>query len=457
MIAALAATWSLFLGLALIMVAHGLQSTLLGVRAGIEGFNETVTGVIMAGYYVGFLAGSLVTPLLVRRVGHIRVFAAVASLASVAVLAHSLLIEPVSWTMMRILTGFCVAALYIVAESWLNDRATNETRGQVLAIYMIVIMLGMAAGQYLLPLSDPTGFELFILVSVLLSVSLVPMLLSASPAPYFDAPRPVSLRGLYQTSPLAVVGAALLGVAQGVVLGMSAVYATSAGLEGAAISIFVSAFMIGGVVMQFPIGRLSDRFDRRLVITVVTLGAGGVALLAWLASGPSLWLLFGLTALFGALCLSMYALVLSHANDHLERDQMVGASSTLYLVYSAGGIVGPPAAGVTMDAIGPGGFFATVAVLHLALGAFALWRMTRRASVPLDEQGGWVAVPQSSASIAVAMAADEYADAQTQAELESQQEAEAEAAAEAAAVEAAGVEAAEVEAAEETPLRSSVG
>ena len=416
MITALAATWSLFIGLILIMAAHGLQSTLLGVRAGLEGFDETVTGVIMAGYYAGFLIGSLVTPLMVRRVGHIRVFAAVASVASVAVLAHSVLIEPVSWTAMRIATGFCVAALYIVAESWLNDRATNETRGQVLAIYMIVVMLGMAAGQYLLILSDPSGFVLFILVSVLLSISLVPMLLSASPAPYFDAPQPVSLRVLYMSSPLAVVGAALLGVAQGALLGMSAVYATSAGLTGADISIFVSAFMIGGVLLQFPIGRLSDRFDRRLVMTVVTLIAAGVAGVAWSIGDLDRWLLFGLAALFGGLCLSMYALVLSHANDHLEREQMVAASSTLYLVYAVGGILGPPAAGAAIDLTGPSGFFATLAVLHLMLGGFALYRMARRPAVPLEEQGGWVAVSQGSTPIVAAMAADEYAESQSQQE-----------------------------------------
>ena len=416
MTAALAATWSLLIGLVLIMVAHGLQSALLGVRAGLEGFDEMVTGVIMAGYYVGFLVGSLVTPLMVKRVGHVRVFAAVASLASVAVLAHSVLVEPVSWTAMRVTTGFCIAALYIVAESWLNDRATNETRGQVLAIYMIVLMLGMAAGQYLLPLSDPSGFVLFILVSVLLSISLVPMLLSASPAPYFDAPQPVSLRVLYVTSPLAVVGAGLLGVAQGVLLGMSAVYAVSAGLTGAEVSIFVSAFMIGGVLLQFPIGRLSDRFDRRLVMTVVTLAAASVALFSWWFGSGDRWLLFFFAALFGGFCLSMYALVLSHANDHLEREQMVAASSTLYLVYSAGGILGPPLAGAAMGLMGPDGFFATVALLHLLLGVFALYRMTRRPAIPLEEQGAWVAVPQSSTSVAAAMAADEYAESQAQRE-----------------------------------------
>lgn len=422
---ALGATWALFLGLALIMIAHGLQSTLLGVRAGLEGFDETVTGFVMAGYYVGFLAGSWATPRMVKRVGHVRVFAAVASAASVAVLAHSLLVEPISWTAIRILTGFCVAALFIVAESWLNDRSTNETRGQVLSIYMIVVMVGMAAGQYLLLLSDPGGFELFILVSVLLSVSLVPMLLSASPAPTFEAPRTVSLRFLYATSPLAVVGSALLGVSQGAVLGMSAVYATAAGLTGGDIAIFVSVIYLGGVLLQFPIGRLSDRFDRRTVITLVTLAAAGFAAAAWWLGAGDRWLLFALTGLFGGTCMTLYALVLSHANDQLQPDQMVAASATLYLVYSAGGILGPPLAGAAMSALGSGGFFAVVAVLQLAIGLFALYRMTRRAAVPLDEQGEFVALAQGTTTIATAMAADEYIEAQAHGEFQAHGKAEA--------------------------------
>jgi MFS family permease len=436
MLEAIAATWALFMGLGLIMVAHGLQSTLLGVRANLEGFDETITGFIMAGYYIGFLAGSLATPLMIKRVGHIRVFAAVASAASVAVLAHSLLVEPVSWTVIRIVTGFCVAALFIVAESWLNDRSTNTTRGQVLSIYMIIVMVGMAAGQYLLPLSDPAGFELFILVSVLLSVSLVPMLLTASPAPAFAAPATVSLRILYTSSPLAVVGAGLLGVAQGGLLGMSAVYATSVDFTGTDISIFVSLVFLGGMLLQFPIGRLSDRFDRRTIITLVTLAAAGFALAAWAVGSLDRWLLFTLTALFGGACMSMYALVLSHANDHLQPEQMVAASATLYLVYSAGGILGPPLVGAAMGSMGPGGFFAVLGLLHLAIGLFAIYRMTRRAAVPLDEQGGFVAVSQSSANIAVAMAADEYIETQAQSEAEEAQAAAEEAAAGASAKDA---------------------
>jgi MFS family permease len=424
LLGAVAATWALFLGLGLIMLAHGLQSTLLGVRANIEAFDETITGLIMAGYYVGFLASSWATPLMIKRVGHVRVFAAVASAASVAVLAHSVVVEPVSWTLIRIVTGFCTASLFIVTESWLNDRATNETRAQVLSIYMIVIMVGMAGGQYLLPVSDPGGFELFILVSVLLSVSLVPMLLTASPAPAFEAPQTVSLGFIYRVSPLAVVGGGLLGVAQGAVLGMAAVYAATAGFEGTQVSLFVSAIFLGAVLMQFPIGRLSDRFDRRTVITLTTFAAAGFAGVAWLVGPGHPWTLFALAALFGGTCMSMYALVLSHANDHLQPGQMVAASATLYLVYSAGGILGPLLAGFAMDVTGAGGFFAVIAVLHLAIGAFAVWRMFRRAAPPLDEQHGFVPISQSSASIAVAMAADEYAEVQTQAEAEREEPAD---------------------------------
>ena len=268
MITALAATWSLFIGL-VSSWPHGLQSTLLGVRAGLEGFDETVTGVIMAGYYAGFLIGSLVT-LMVKRVGHIRVFAAVASVASVAVLAHSVLIEPISWTAMRIATGFCVATLYIVAESWLNDRATNRPgpgAGDPDRGYAGHGRRAISAD----PLR-PQRLRSFH-SGVRAAVDLTGPDVAVGQPGSFDAPQPVSLRVLYISSPLAVVGAALLGVAQGALLGMSAVCATCR--PDADISIFVSAFMIGGVLLQFPVGRLSDRFDR-LVATVVTLIAAGV-------------------------------------------------------------------------------------------------------------------------------------------------------------------------------------
>jgi MFS family permease len=231
MLVAIRSSWTLFIGIALIMLGNGLQGTLLGIRASLEGFSTTTTGMVMTAYFVGFLAGSHLVPKFVANVGHIRVFAALASLASISVLVHSVFIEPTLWTVMRFITGFSYAGLYVVAESWLNARATNETRGQLLSIYMIVTLLAMACGQLLLKLSEPTSFELFVLVSILVSLALVPISLTAINAPSFEAPERISLRTLYHASPLGVVGAAGVGCAHSVLFGMGAVYATQLGLS----------------------------------------------------------------------------------------------------------------------------------------------------------------------------------------------------------------------------------
>jgi MFS family permease len=206
MMVAVRSCWALLLGIALMMLGNGLQGSLLGIRASLEGFPTTATGILMSGYFAGFLAGSVLAPKLVARVGHVRVFAALASLASTAILVHVVWVNPVTWTVIRLVSGFCYAGLYVVCESWLNDQATNETRGQLLSIYMVVMLGGAAGGQGLLNLADPSGVNLFILVSVLVSLSLIPMLLSTGQMPPFDAPRPVGIRQLYHVSPTGVVG-----------------------------------------------------------------------------------------------------------------------------------------------------------------------------------------------------------------------------------------------------------
>lgn len=385
------ALWALFLGMAFIMLANGLQNALLGVRATMETFPAWVTGLVMAGYFLGFLIGSSITPRLVRRVGHVRVFGAFASLASVAVLVHALFVHPLPWFAMRLITGFCFAALYIVAESWLNERSDNYSRGSLLSLYMVVSLAGMGAGQFLLTASDPGGFDLFILVSVLISLAVVPMLISASPTPAFETPSKLSLLELYRISPLGVVGAAGTGMAHGAIFGMGAVVAGELGLELAQVSLFMGAVFLGGILLQFPVGRLSDRFDRRLILTVVTfaaaLAAGGA--LVFVLTGNQLGVFICMT-LIGGTSLPLYALVVSHSNDHLRVDQMVAASSTLYLLIGLGASVGPAAVGAVMSWKGADAFFLSLILLHATIGVFALYRMTRRAAVPLDEQGAYV-------------------------------------------------------------------
>ena len=409
MIAAVISSWALFLGMALLMIANGLQGSLLGVRASIEAFPTTVTGLLMSAFYLGFLAGSMLTPKMVVRVGHIRVFAALASLASTAILIHAVFVNPITWSLMRLVSGLCYAGLYVVAESWLNEKATNDTRGQLLSIYMVISMGGMAVGQVLLNVGDPGRTDLFILVSILVSLALIPMLLSVNRGPVMDAPTPISVLEVYRASPTGVVGALAIGILQGGSISMGAVYGGLLGLSVSAISLFMMTLIIGGVLFQWPIGRLSDRYDRRLVLTILTFAACGLAVFASFASA-SFEVLLASTFLFGGMMVPMYSVAIAYTNDHLETSQMVAASGTLVLIGGIGAFIGPTLVAGAMDVFGPEGFFLSMAAVHASLGVFILYRMTQRPALPADEQGSYVAMTARTTPVAGEM----YGEAATE-------------------------------------------
>ena len=393
MISAIKSAWPLFLGLGLIMLGNGLQASLLSLRAALEGFSTPTIGLVMTGYYVGFLAGSLIAPKILHNAGHVRVFAALASMASTSVLVHVVFVEPITWFLMRAVTGFAYAGLYVVAESWLNDMASNKNRGQLLSVYMVVMFVGLAGGQLLLNTADPLSFELFLIVSVLVSVALIPILLTASPAPRFDAPSRMKFTTLYKISPLGVFGCVCTGLAHGAIFGMGAVYAQKRGLSVADLSIFLGLLTVGGIILQWPIGWCSDRFDRRKVLTNVTMLAAIVAIIAGFSGGQSVTMLFVLSLVLGGLTLPMYSLCVAHTNDHLDPKQMVGASSALVFVGGLGACAGPFTAAGVMSIFGASGFFWTVAGAHALVGAFAAYRMLRRAPVPLEAQRHYLNVP----------------------------------------------------------------
>ena len=386
MFAAISSAWALLLGIALIMLGNGLQNTLLGVRATLEGFGTATTGLVMTAYFAGFVAGSVIVPRLLANVGHVRVFAAVASLASGAALLHTVFVSPVSWGLIRLVTGFCFAGLYVVAESWINDAATNKTRGQLLSVYMIMVMGGMGSGQLLMNLFDPRGFELFVLVSVLISFALVPITLSVGRAPMFEAPESIGARALFRASPLGVTGAFLIGIAHSALFSMGPVYATRLGLAVDRLSFFIAAALFGGLILQWPIGWLSDRFDRRKVIVAVAWIAAGAAFGAGVGGVDSYALLIGSTALLGGMSLPLYSLCGAHTNDHLTPRQIVAASATLVLIGGLGLTMGPMLAAVLMRLTGPAGLFWLLAVVHGCIGGYGLYRMVRRDPVPLDAQ-----------------------------------------------------------------------
>ncbi|MDH3715595.1 MAG: MFS transporter [Gammaproteobacteria bacterium] len=399
--AALGATWALLLGIGLLNLGDGLQATLLGVRAALESFPTTATGLLMSAFYIGFLAGSLFAPRSVERVGHIRVFGALASLASAAALIYSVFVTPWAWAVLRFVSGVCFAGLYIVAESWLNDRASNETRGQLLSVYMLVTFGGIAVGQLLLNVAHPGGYQLFILTSVLISVALVPLLLSAGGAPSFAQPAALSLRALYKLSPLGVLATALSGMSSAIFFSMGPVYAQGIGLSVRDISFFMTAAVLGCLVLQWPVGRLSDRLDRRRVLTGVTFLAALAAAVAIPAAVVSRDILLLAIACFGGLALPMYALAIAHANDSLEPEELVAASSGLVLASGVGAVLGPVSASAIMEVFGAQGFWWSLAAIHAFVGVFALYRMLRRSAKPLTDQGEFHPVSSRASMVAV--------------------------------------------------------
>ncbi len=374
----LAATWPLLLGIGFIMTGNALQGSLLGYRAAREGFAELTMGIITCGYYVGLIAGTFLVPRIVRRVGHVRVFAALASVATAAILVHGAFVNPAVWFAMRAFTGFAYCGMYFVAESWLNDRAGNDTRGRLLSAYMIMQFGGLTIGQLLLNLDDPENFQLFALVAGLISIATIPTLLSVGPVPRFEAPVHLGLRAFFRLSPLAVLGVVAVGAAHGAFYNMGSYYAEGIGLSAFQVSLFMTLAVLGAGLFQWPLGRLSDRIDRRWVIAFASLAGGIVTAFAIPARVTSTDWLLALMFLFGGLALPLYSLLGAFANDRLAPEQMVAASSSIVLCFGLGAFFGPLLVGLAMGRLGPDSFLAYLAIIHLGLGVFTLYRMLRR-------------------------------------------------------------------------------
>ncbi|NIZ11590.1 MFS transporter [Pseudooceanicola sp. HF7] len=407
MIQVLGTSWALLLGLLLLMLGNGLQGTLLGVRGEIEGFSTFEMSLIMSAYFAGFLGGSRMAPGLIRRVGHVRVFAALGSFISAVLILYPAFPDPWAWSVGRLVIGFCFSGVYVTAESWLNNSATNETRGQSLALYMLVQVLGIMAAQGVLLLGDPAGFILFIVPSVLVSISFAPILLSISPTPAFESTRPMSLIALYKTSPLSLIGVFLVGGAFSAQFGMAAVFGTQAGLSLPQISLFITMFYVGAVLALYPLGWLSDRVDRRLLIACEAITAGVGAMIGFVFGESYVALLIS-AGIIGAMTNPLYSLLLAYLNDYLEHDQMAAGSAGMMFVNGLGAIGGPLLTGYAMTMTGPGGFFLFIGVLLLITAAYAGYRMLRRPDTGVEEAGAYAPVLMSSTGVAVE-AAQEWA------------------------------------------------
>ena len=406
----LRASWPLLFGMGVLMLGAGLQGTLIGLRATLEGFAPFVIGVVMSCYYVGYIGGSFGVPPFVRRVGHIRVFAALTAIASVTILLQAVFVTPAVWAVLRLLSGFCFAGIYIVAESWLNDRAANESRGSVLAFYMVILYLGLGGGQFLLNVADPAGPLLFVTTSVLISVAVVPMSLSVQRAPEFEAAQRIRLGDLYRASPMGVVGVVVSGVLTGALFSIGPVYAKLIGFNAPGVATFMGVSILAAVATQMPIGRLSDRMERRTVLITVCSTAALFAAFAATLDNTSRALLFVLAACHGGLVLTLYSLALSHINDHLDPAQMVSASASVILLNGMGSVAGPLLFSSLVGLLGPPAYLGGMTALTASLAGYALWRKKRSAPVPREAKVPFVgAQPQAVAGQMMAETAKELA------------------------------------------------
>jgi len=406
---AILSVFTLLLGVAVILSGTGLLGTLLGVRGQLEGFSSAVLGLVMSGYFVGFVVGTRLVPRLIRQVGHIRVFAALASLASIATLLHGLYVSPALWFVLRLASGICLVGIYIAIESWLNERAGNEERGHIFSAYMTTTLIGLGIGQMLLMAGQVDNLELFALASVLLSLGLVPVAMTeVKEPPVVEADR-LGLRKLYAISPLGVVACIFAGLGTGSFWGLGPVFASVIGLDKGGVAAFMGLTILGGIVMLWPVGRFSDGHERRKVLAWACGLAACGALAAALAVDHGFgWVMLGAFA-YGSFAFSIYSLAAAHTIDHLHRSHVLEVTSTLQLLWAVGAIIGPILAGVLMQRLGPEALMMFIAAGALVPAFFAVYRMKVSEAVPLEAQSDFV--PQfATSSAALEMHPDEVAD-----------------------------------------------
>ena len=384
-------SWALFTGYAVLITAHGFQGNLLQVRSVIENFSFVTTGIIMSGYFVGYFVGASIIPNLVSKVGHIRVFAAFASMASLSILIHAVFVDPIIWTLARFLTGFSVIGVYIVVESWLNDRATNRNRGGVLSIYMFITFTGLAVGTLLLNFNKPQEYEPFILTSLLFSIALVPILLTKRTAPKFKKIGFMKIKQLYKISPLGTFSMFCTGLIHSGIFGYGAVYASSLNFTIFEISLFLFLITIAGAVFQFPIGYFSDKTDRRIILIGCTFISTIFCILAIWVSGASLgnmylastmdinkFIFFIFIIFYAGFALPMFTLNLAYVNDFIDKERFVAAGAGLQIIFGIGAMGGPIIASIFINIYGPNGFFVFLGIFHLLIGLFGMYRITKR-------------------------------------------------------------------------------
>ena len=399
MIVALRAVFSLLFGAGLLILGNGLIGILLPIRMGVENVSADLSGIVMSAFYFGFMLGSVAGQPIIRRVGHIRAFAAFAAAATAVSMAHALVFDVAVWAILRGISGFCMAALYATIESWLNVKSSNDHRGQVLSIYLVTSYLASLLGQLLVNTYEIEGLGLFCLGGLMMSLSLVPVVLTRVAGPELGAVKRLGLRVLYQASPLGVVATWGAGMLSGAFYALGAIYADSLDLSIWQISLFMGVPIFGGLVLQWPIGRLSDRYDRRTVLlgVLITCVVASVVLSFFGYGGASLTTLLVAAVFLGGALATIYPIAVAQAFDYVDRSDMVGASGGLLLVWAIGATIGPLIASFLMGHFQAPALFVYLAVVAAALVIFTLYRMLRRQARPAAEQTNYVSMQTTSA------------------------------------------------------------
>lgn len=387
----------LLLAAAILLAGNGLQGTLLAVRADLEGFPTVLIGVLMSAYFAGFIIGCRVNPRFIKSVGHIRTFVALASVASAATLIHPMAVHVGVWALLRAVTGFCFAGLVMVIESWINERAVNANRGRVLSVYRMTDLTATMTGNALLASADPAGFQLFALISILMSVALVPVALTRAPAPKPIETARLDVPRLFRVSPLAAIGVPLIGLGNAAFWAVGPVYAQKLGYDKGAIAVFMGSVIVGAALFQWPAGWASDKIDRRYVmIGSAALGVGAALALSRFGR-ESETALFGLGFLFGAFIIPMFGLAAAHANDQADAGNAVETTGGLLLLHGAGSVVGAAAGGAVMSIFGPGAVFLYIAAVYAVFIVICVIRMAARVGRPVRMKIPFVPMPKFAA------------------------------------------------------------
>ena len=373
--------WPLFFGLTLIGISIGMQGSLLGIRAELENFNDFLIGLLMSSYFGGFLLGSLLAPKHIRRVGHIRIFGALSAVASITILLHALFINPWIWMLMRFLSGFAFSTIYVVSESWLNKASSNSDRGQILSIYATTLLLGICIGQFLLTIADPFKIDLFILISLIISIAAIPILLSGVKEPSIEEGDRITIKLLWKRTRIGVFAIALSQWVASIVFSMGAVYAIKIGFNQNQTAYFMGCLMMGGMFLQWPLGKLSDKFDRRWIIGLSSIFGAFCSILILFCDKPNLFFYLS-TFLFGGFSLSLYSIIVAFTNDHLRPNEITSASGTIILIGGLASMIGPLTSVLWFTKFGAETLFLMFTYSLFLVGIISIYRVLTIPALP---------------------------------------------------------------------------